>query len=73
MRLRGRKAIAAHLSDICARDMTHRVERVVAGDDGAAFTEACAYPDGTRVQCAAVLDLVGGRIVRQVGVQAWDE
>jgi len=71
--LRGRAAIGTYLDDICGRDMTHTLERVVATGDNAAFVEACRYPDGTRVLCVAVLDLQGGRIVRQVGVQAWDE
>ena len=52
--------------------MTHRVEMQVVGDGGAAFTEACRYPDGTNVLCAAVLELRDGRIARELGVQAWD-
>src|SRR5579859_4947525 len=71
--LNGRAAIGAYLADACGRDMTHTVERLVVGDDGAAFTQACRYPDGTRVLCSAVLDLRDGQIVRQTCVQAWDE
>jgi ketosteroid isomerase-like protein len=71
--LRGREEIRTWIEDICERDMTHRVELQVLGDSGAAFTEACRYPDGTNVLCAAVLELRGGQIARQVGVQAWDE
>jgi len=52
--------------------MTHELERVVVSSDHAAFIETCRYPDGTRVQCVAVLDLDDGRIVRQSGVSAWD-
>ena len=37
------------------------------------YLENCSYPDGTKVVCLALLDLADGRIVRQVGVQAWDE
>jgi hypothetical protein len=36
-------------------------------------TEACRYPDGTRVLCLAMLDLRDGLIVRQTAVQEWDE
>ena len=71
--LRGREQIRAWVDDICERDMTHRVDMQVLGDTGAAFTEACRYPDGTNVLCAAVIELREGRIVRQTGVQAWDE
>lgn len=68
----GREQISAYLDDLCARDMTHSLDRVVVGEQGAAFLESCAYPDGTRVRCAAILDLRDGRIARQSGVQAWD-
>jgi hypothetical protein len=70
---RGRDAIAAHLRDICERDMTHRLERPVVADDRVAYTEACRYADGTAVVCMATADLdAEHRIVRQVAVTAWD-
>jgi hypothetical protein len=53
--------------------MTHKIERLVVGDDNAAFLQDCRYPSGARVLCAAVLDLKDGLIIRQSGVQAWDE
>lgn len=71
--LRGHDEIRTWIEDTCERDMTHRVDMQVLGDGGAAFTEACRYPDGTNVLCAAVLELRYGQIARQVGVQAWDE
>ena len=71
--LRGRDEIRTWIEDVCGRDMTHRVKDVVQDDDGVAFTEACAYPDGTRVLCATVLQTGEGRVTRQVGIQAWDE
>lgn len=37
-----------------------------------ASTQACAYPDGTRVFCAAMIELAGGKITKQTVVQAWD-
>ena len=71
--IRGRAAIGTFWDDICSRAMTHTVETTIADGDHLAFTQACAYPDGTKVFCAAVLDLKGGRIARQTVVQAWDE
>lgn len=71
--IRGRAAIGEYFADVCGRDMTHSVERLVVGDDGAAFTQSCRYPSGARVLCIAVLDLADGLITRQYGVQAWDE
>lgn len=71
--VRGRQEIGDYLADVCGRDMTHTIERLVAAAEHAAFLQACSYPDGGRVLCAAVLDLRDGLIVRQSGVQAWDE
>ena len=71
--LRGKEDIGEYLRDVCGREMTHHVENEVVGDDRIAFQEACEYPDGTRVLGAETLELRGGKIVRQVNVEAWDE
>jgi hypothetical protein len=71
--LNGREEIQEWVEDVCGRDMIHAVGHVVRDEDGAAFTEACRYPDGTNVLCATVLEIEDGLIARQVGVQAWDE
>ena len=70
--LQGRDAIASYFADVCGRDMTHKVEAGVATGNRLAFTQSCAYPDGTKVFCSAMIDLKGGKISRQVVVQAWD-
>ncbi|OLF05628.1 hypothetical protein BLA60_35750 [Actinophytocola xinjiangensis] len=71
--LHGKQEISAFLNDVTGRDMTHQLERVVVDGDTAAYMESCRYADGTRVLATNVLDLAGGRIRRQVAVQAWDE
>ena len=71
--IRGRAAISTFWDDICSRAMTHKVDTTIADGDNLAFTQACAYPDGTKVFCAAMLELKNGRIARQTVVQAWDE
>lgn len=71
--VRGRGAIATFWDDICSRVMTHKVDITITEGDRMAFTQACAYPDGTKVFCAAVMDLRDGQIARQTVVQAWDE
>ena len=71
--LRTREEIQAWLEDIYGRDMTHSVKHRVHDETGAAFTEACRYPDGTNVLCATVIELDGGLISGQTVVQAWDE
>ena len=71
--LRGKEAISEYLREVFGRDMTHRVESEVVGEDRVAFNVACEYPEGTRVLGAENLDLRDGKIVRQVEVVAWDE
>ncbi|MBV9192642.1 MAG: nuclear transport factor 2 family protein [Solirubrobacterales bacterium] len=61
------------LEDIYARDMTHSVKHRVVDANGAAFTLACRYPDGTNVLCATVIELDGGLIAGQTVIQVWDE
>lgn len=71
--VRGRDELREHLSEICARDMTHRVHRAVDAGDRIAFEVHCTYGDGTKVTCLCVADLdAAGRIVDQTTVQAWD-
>jgi len=70
---RGKEAIGKVLEDVFSRDMKHHVIGAVANGDRAAYGIECEYPDGNRVVCAALLDLRDGKIVRQVGLQAWDE
>jgi nuclear transport factor 2 (NTF2) superfamily protein len=71
--LRGKEQISEYLRDVCSREMTHRVENEVVGENRIAFQEACEYPDGVRVLGAETLEVRDGKIVRQVNVEAWDE
>jgi hypothetical protein len=71
-KLEGRSAISAYFDDVYGRDMTHKIESGVAVGKRLAFTQSCAYPDGTRVFCSAMVELKGGKITRQIVVQAWD-
>jgi hypothetical protein len=71
--LRGREEIKGWLQDTYGRDMTHSVKHTVKDDTGAAYTQACRYPDGTNVLCSTVIALEHGRIAEQTVVQVWDE
>jgi len=73
MSLRGKEEVGEYLRDVFSRDMTHRIENEVVGEDRAAFNWACEYPDGTKVLAAETVEVRDGKIVRQVSVQAWDE
>jgi len=70
--LRGAAEISAYYTDICGRNMDHKVDHVVLDDTGLAYVQRCRYPDGTKVTCATVATLTAGRIGRQTIVQAWD-
>lgn len=69
----GRAAITTFWDDICSRAMTHRVDVTITEADRLAFTQDCAYPDGTKVFCMGMLRLRDGLITEETVVQAWDE
>ena len=72
--LKGKEAIRRHFADVCSRDMSHHLERVVVSDGAAAFAEACRYADGTNVLCMATVEVgIDGRIARQLDISAWDD
>ena len=71
--LSGKSAIADYYKDVCSRAMTHKLDEIITGGDGVAFTEDCLYPDGMRVLSANLLTLRDGKIAHHTLVQAWDE
>jgi len=71
--LRTREEIKGWLEDMYGRDMTHSVKHRVLDETGAAYSQACRYPDGTNVLCATVIELDGGVIAGQTVIQVWDE
>lgn len=71
--LRGKEEIAEYLKDVFSRDMKHRVENEVVGENRLAFNVDCEYPDGIRVLAAETAEVRDGKIVRQTEVVAWDE
>jgi len=68
----GLDAIRGYFADVCGRNIRHEVRDIVATADGLAFTQHCAYPDGTAVVCVTVARTSGGRIQSQTAVQVWD-
>jgi ketosteroid isomerase-like protein len=71
-RLCGRDELRTHFEDVFGRDMTHAVDIVATSPGALGYTVRCTYADGTKVVCSATAELRDGRIVREVGVQAWD-
>lgn len=49
-----------------------KVENAVTGDDRAAATVTCEFPGGRKVVANSILELEGGRIVRELDVQLGD-
>ena len=71
--LRGKGEIARHLRAAFGHEASHRVERDDAvGGDRVTFREACEYSDGGRVVVETTLEVLDGKIVRQVDVVARD-
>lgn len=71
--LRGKEKIAEHLRSVCGQDVAVRVAREVVSRDGAAYLLTLEYPNGARLLCATLLQMRGGQIVNELGIQAWDE
>ncbi|HTT31330.1 MAG TPA: nuclear transport factor 2 family protein [Solirubrobacteraceae bacterium] len=71
--MRTHDEIKGWLEDMYSREMTHTVKHRVLDDSGAAYTQACRYPDGTNVLCATVIELDGGVITDQTVLETWDE
>ena len=69
----GREAGIAGIHAAHARGLVSRVTDGFATEDRAAMTVLCTYPTGEHVYCNALADISDGKIVRWVGVQAWDE
>jgi len=73
MTLRGQRAIASWITDLCSLNMTHKVVDVVRGDGIVAFTEEGRYRDGARVLSTSTAVIGDGVITRQRVVLVWDD
>jgi ketosteroid isomerase-like protein len=69
--LRGRAQIERYLRAVCDQEMACAVRgEAVFGERSVAFVEACRYGDGSAISVETVLEVAGGRIVRQIDVVA---
>ena len=71
--LRGRAEIRRLFDDICGREMTHEVTRMLAGNGAASFSLRCRYPDGCTLVAMSMLTIEAGLIVSELSVDCWDE
>ncbi|HZP14296.1 MAG TPA: nuclear transport factor 2 family protein [Nocardioides sp.] len=70
--LDGTAAIGQWIGDVASRDMVHQVTWAARDGDRIALVENCEYPGGEKVLCLTTLDVVDGRIARQLVSQTWD-
>ena len=70
--LRGRAEISRHLGTTFGQMASHRVGRLVVIRGRIEFREVCEYPDDDRVVVETMLEVRGGRIVRQTDVVSMD-
>ena len=71
--LRGREALQRMYEDLCAREMTHRLECAAVTAGMIAYSVHCHYPDGCDVIGMNHATVVDGRIVRELNLSCWDE
>jgi SnoaL-like domain len=71
--LRGREELRRMVEDICSREMTHQIVRVVLGAGALAYRVDCRYPDGCNVVGLYMATVAGGCIVSEFSVDCWDE
>lgn len=70
--LRGPEAIGRAFRE-APSDLTHELTDEVVSDDRFAITLKCTYPTGELVLQTSICEVREGRIVRQAGVETWDE
>jgi hypothetical protein len=70
--VRGKQALADALRRYAERGLTIEVRGELVSGGRAAVSTTCTYPDGKQVFGIALLDLQGGKVARQLTVQAWD-
>jgi ketosteroid isomerase-like protein len=69
---RGRDVMRGMFEHCAAAGVKASVEHGVAAGDRAAATVTCAFPGGRKVAANTILELEGGRIVRERLIQAGD-
>ena len=69
---RGRDVLEGMFSHCASAGVKASVENTVAGADRAAATVTCEFPGGRKVVANVILELDGGRIVRELDVARGD-
>jgi SnoaL-like domain len=70
--LRGTDVLRGMLEHCAAAGVRATVENPVASDQRAAATITCEFPGGRRVLSNAILEIAGGKVVRELDVLSGD-
>jgi len=68
----GSEVFRGMLEHCAAAGVRATVENAVAGEDRAAATVTCEFPGGRRVVANSIMEIEGGRIVRELDVLSGD-
>jgi SnoaL-like domain len=68
----GQREIAEFIGRVKSSNVALEIEDEVVGPNRAAFRVWCTLPDGRRIIEHVIIHYAGGRITRQVDVEAWD-
>jgi ketosteroid isomerase-like protein len=71
--IHGREGVRRLFEDMCSREMTHDVSRMIVSPGSIAFATTCNYPDGCCVMGISLATVVDGLISREFSVDCWDE
>jgi ketosteroid isomerase-like protein len=71
-RIVGKKEIAEFLAHVTASNVLLEIDDEIIGPTRAAFCLWCTLSDGRRIVEHIIIHFAGGKITRQVDVEAWD-
>jgi len=72
VRMLGKQRSTEFLEAVARSGLELTLADEVLGTERAAFSVSCTFPDGRRVFEHTIVQIVDGKIARQVDVEAWD-
>jgi hypothetical protein len=72
--MKGKVEIGKFIERVCSNDRIElKISDEVISDSRIAFRLAVSFPDGRMIIENIIADILDGKIIRQVDVEAWDE
>jgi ketosteroid isomerase-like protein len=72
IRMIGKAQIKEFIEAVSRSDLEIAIADEVVDDERVAFSVTCTFPDGKRVYEQVIVQLRGGKVARQIDVEAWD-